>query len=217
MIKYVVWDWNGTLLDDVDGCVRVLNQLLERRALAPLTREHYRARFGFPIRPFYEALGFDVSQQAFAALADEFIAAYRSILHEVSLHNRALEVVASLAPLVRGQVVVSAMEHSLLGTMLADYGVLAHLQAHHGTENVQAGSKVQIGLAAVAALGARPEDILLVGDTAHDHELAQAIGCQCVLLSLGHQDVSRLERTGRPVLLSLDEVVALVQAADAAR
>lgn len=217
MIRYVVWDWNGTLLDDVDGSVRVLNGLLDRRGLQPVTRDDYRAQFGFPVRPFYQALGFDVSEAAFAALSSEFIATYREILAGVALHEGALEVLTQVGRLVEGQLVVSAMEHNLLGRMLIDYGVAAHLHGHHGTADLQAGSKVEIGLAAVRALGVEPDDILLVGDTTHDHEVAEAIGCRCALLAAGHQEASRLARTGRPVLHSLSDVLPLIQAAAAAR
>lgn len=217
MIRYVAWDWNGTLLDDVDGCVHVLNRMLGQRGLGSMTRDTYRERFGFPVRPFYETLGFDCSPGAFAALSEEFIAAYRGLRAEVSLHEGALDVLARLGRCVQGQLVVSAMEHSLLGLMLADYGVLPHLQTHRGTRDLQAGSKVEIGVAALSALSAAADEIVFVGDTEHDHEVAEAAGCQCVLLSQGHQNERRLRLTGRPVLSTLAGVVSWVEAQSAAR
>ena len=190
MIRYVIWDWNGTLLDDVDSCVDVLNDLLQRRGLQQVSRGYCRERFGFPVRPFYEGLGFDVSDQAFVDLSTEFIAAYKQALARVGLHQGALDVMKSLGGMLDGQLVVSAME---------------------GTSNLQAGSKVQVGVEVVQALRLDPHQVLLVGDTEHDLELAKAIGCHCVLHVGGHQTRERLQATGYPVVDDLHSVVKLVK------
>jgi phosphoglycolate phosphatase len=211
MIRHIIWDWNGTLLDDVDSCVDVLNGMLQRRGLPAVTRKYYKERFGFPVKPFYEGLGFDVSEAAFLALSNEFIAQYKSVLAGVDLHDGALDVIASLGDLLEGQVVVSAMEHSLLGTMLKDYGVMPHLRTHQGTKDLQAGSKVDVGVALVRTLDLNPREVLLIGDTAHDLELAEAIGCACALHVGGHQARERLQATGCDIVDDLQSVVTLVK------
>lgn len=210
-IRHVIWDWNGTLLDDVDGCVGVLNGLLQRRGLPHVTRDLYKQRFGFPVRPFYEGLGFDVSDVAFEALSHEFIGAYKAVLHQVQLHKDALAVIAALNNHVDGQLVVSAMEHNMLGLMLQDYGVMPLLRDHQGTTNLQAGSKVEVGVAKIRALGLAPAELLLVGDTEHDLELARALGCACVLHAGGHQTRERLALTGCPVVDELEGVLQVVR------
>ena len=54
----IIWDWNGTLLDDVDLCVEAINMLLARESLPLLTgKEEYQRVFQFPIRAYYEAVG----------------------------------------------------------------------------------------------------------------------------------------------------------------
>ena len=61
MEKRLIWDWNGTLLDDVAAAVGALNRMLVKRGARPITIEHYRRRFGFPVRPFYAELGVDLA------------------------------------------------------------------------------------------------------------------------------------------------------------
>ena len=56
--KNIVWDWNGTLLDDVAVGVDTLNEMLGRRALRLLSVEEYKDRFGFPVVEFYQKIGF---------------------------------------------------------------------------------------------------------------------------------------------------------------
>ena len=54
---HIVWDWNGTLLDDVDAGIGALNRMLADRGLPAITRDFYRARFRFPVRPLYFEIG----------------------------------------------------------------------------------------------------------------------------------------------------------------
>ena len=52
---HVIWDWNGTLVDDAWLCVEIINELLARRGLAPITPCKYSAVFGFPLRTLLPA------------------------------------------------------------------------------------------------------------------------------------------------------------------
>jgi phosphoglycolate phosphatase len=210
MIRHVVWDWNGTLLDDVDPTVFTLNSLLEERRMPLVTREEYRDRFGFPVRAFYEGLGFDFGKEDFAALSIAFIERYRARGGAMRLWSGALEVMAALEARGVGQMVVSAMERGLLGRMLAEHGVAGFLAGHHGREDLQAGSKVELGVGAVRAAGLRPEEVLVVGDTLHDQELARAIGCRVALFAGGHQSPARLSAAGAPVIERLEELPPLL-------
>lgn len=212
MIRTVVWDWNGTLLDDLDSCVATLNVLRRARALAPLSRAHYRASFGFPVRDFYEATGFDFSVCDYADLSRDFIAEYRRRAAQISIAPGAREIVAALAGRGITQVVVSAMEAGLLREMLTEHGLVGLLRGHFGTRDHGAGSKVGLGAEAMRHAAADPATALVVGDTLHDLELAQTIGCRAVLYAGGHQERSRLEKSGVPVVDSFAELEAWIDA-----
>ena len=75
--ELILWDWNGTLLDDVELCVDALNRLLEKHAYPQrYDRDQYRAIFGFPIEEYYVRAGFDFSRHSFAMLAEEYMDDY---------------------------------------------------------------------------------------------------------------------------------------------
>jgi phosphoglycolate phosphatase len=206
-IRHVIWDWNGTLLDDVDCCVDTLNGLRAARQLAPIAREEYRERFGFPVRAFYEGIGFAFADDAeFAALSHEFIAAYQTRAAQMRLTPGAHELLAALGKRGLGHVVVSAMEGRLLGQMLRTYGLHPLLAGHHGRDDLSAGSKVEHGIAAVRRMGLDPRELVVVGDTLHDHELGEAIGCPAILYAGGHQTRARLSRAGAVVVDALGDV-----------
>jgi phosphoglycolate phosphatase len=191
VVTHVVWDWNGTLLDDVTACLDALNSLLVERRLPALDRASYRARFGFPVRDFYSGLGFDFVAEDFLALSREFLARYRARLAPTGLQRGALETMADLGARGLGQVVLSAMEVGLLGTMLAEYRVRPHLADFFGLPDEQSSSKTARGVEMMRELALHPAQVVIVGDTLHDVETARAIGCRCVLFSGGHQSRDR--------------------------
>ena len=85
--KHILWDWNGTLLDDSWLCVEVLNDLLKEQGRDPISLETYRTHFNFPVIHFYEFLGFATDPVNFKAISHQFIAAYESRwLKECRLH-----------------------------------------------------------------------------------------------------------------------------------
>lgn len=213
MIKHVVWDWNGTLLDDVDGCVATINTLLRDRGMHEIGRDHYRERFGFPVRNFYIELGFDMEREDFDRVSATFIARYRERSHTMALHGGAQETLASLRARGVRQHVVSAMEERMLHEMLAHHSIAPHLHHVRGLNHVNATSKVELGVALVAELGCNSDEILFIGDTLHDHETANAMGCRCALFVGGHQTATRLERARVDLIESLADVERIIDRA----
>ncbi len=213
MVRTIIWDWNGTLLDDVEACVDTLNVLRTKRGLLPVGRDEYRASFGFPVRAFYESIGFDFSSEDFAALSRDFIAEYRSRAPAMAIAAGAREALARMAGRGIDHLVISAMEHGLLGEMLAEHRLAPLLRGHFGTRDHTAGSKVEVGVAAIHAAGHRPGSVIVIGDTLHDLELARAIGCRALLYAGGHQDRPRLEGHGVPVIGSFAELDAHLEEA----
>ena len=208
MVRTVIWDWNGTLLDDVDCCLSTLNALRLRRRMAALDREEYRRRFGFPVRAFYEEIGFDFTAEDFASLSRDFIAEYQRRAAEMSVTRHARETLLRLSARGVQHLVISAMEARLLGDMLASHDLHTLVAGHHGRPDHSAGSKVELGADVVRRLALDPRSVVVVGDTLHDHELAQAIGCPAVLYAGGHQTRERLSVAGAPVIDSLHELDA---------
>ena len=198
----MIWDWNGTLLDDVELVVDIMNGLLAPRALAPLDVPRYQEVFTFPVRDYYERLGFDFAQEPFEELAVEFMSGFIARWPEADLRVGARESIDALAAQGVGQSLLSAAESELLHDATTYFG-LAEVMSHRvGIGDHHAVSKVEEGRAHVAELTA--ERVILVGDTEHDAEVAEEIGVDCVLIEGGHMSRGRLLATGVPVLDSFE-------------
>ena len=210
MEKRLIWDWNGTLLDDVSAAVGALNRMLVKRGAQPITVEHYRRRFGFPVRPFYAELGVDLAKWDWDEICEDF---HNFVLEEPQAvradARAALELAASLG---FRQSILSALRQDKLEAALAANGFLGFFDRIFGVDNLDGASKLDRGRELMAALGPAADAPVFIGDTLHDAEVARELGGRCVLVSCGHQMPERLTAAGCPVTDTLAGAVRLAAA-----
>lgn len=202
----IVWDWNGTLVDDAWLCVDVLNALLAGLGRGPIDVAYYRQHFRFPAIEFYRHLGFEFDRAAFLDLSERFNGRYNAGRHACRLHAGSLEVLRACRELGLRQYVLSAYLQEFLEEQVAELGVGEFFAELVGNSDLLGASKLEYGRRRFRALGLDPARTLLVGDTRHDYEVAQALGFTCLLLEHGHTTRERLEPLGVPVLGGLDEL-----------
>jgi phosphoglycolate phosphatase len=205
-LKAIIWDWNGTLLDDVDYVIRCINRLLAPRHLPLMNRETYRRIFRFPVEDYYRDLGFDFSRESFQDLSAEFIAHYYRDLVIPGLHRGARELLRDLHDAGLTQYILSAMEAEPLVKNLQQHGVWEFLADVQGLDHIHATSKVEEGKLLLERIGIPAEEILSVGDTTHDLDVAEALGLDILVLSHGHQAPEQLKN---PHADPLPEIQAL--------
>lgn len=206
--KHVIWDWNGTILDDVDLCVRVINRLKAARGQAPITAERYRGVFRFPVEEYYKDVGFDFSRETFREVGREWMDGYEKEKYTCALRAGVKEALERVSSSGAGQSVLSAYSQDFLTEAVGHYGLAGYFTRLRGLDNIYAPSKVALGKALMAELGYGKGETLMVGDTEHDLETARAIGADCVLLAGGHQSRERLEKAGAVVLDGAEALLA---------
>lgn len=189
---HIVFDWNGTLLNDIDLCVEVVSELAQEQGLPPLTRERYREVFRFPIKDYYADLGFDFTRTTYEAMTEKFIARYHARAMECGLFPGTVEMLTALRDQKKGASVLSAANEGALKELLENYR-LSHFFDHiYGLDDHYAVSKVARGQLLIEKLNIEKERILMIGDTDHDVEVAEAMGIDILLLGDGHQHPDRL-------------------------
>lgn len=190
--RHIVWDWNGTLLDDLDYSIGVMNNLLQPRGLPLLDRARYHAVFDFPVRDYYYRLGFDPVADPFEKLSVEFITAYDAHRWDCPLQPGVTDLLPAVSRLGATQSILSAYRHATLCEIVDHFGLTPHFQRLIGLDNIYAHSKADLGLAWIRELALPPGEVLLVGDTLHDLEVAGHMGVDCVLVAAGHHPAARL-------------------------
>jgi phosphoglycolate phosphatase len=187
-----------------------MNELLRRHHLPPLSFARYQQVFDFPVRGYYEQLGFDFSRTPFEQVGSEFIDRYEQHRPRLRLQPGARTLLARLHARGIDQIVLSAYRHDTLEDLLAAKGVRGYFTHVAGADDHYARGKTEQGIALRDRLGLVPRTTLLIGDTVHDAEVAAAMGIDCLLLNAGHQTRARLEATGAPVFNHLADLAPLL-------
>ncbi len=198
-INTILWDWNGTLLNDTDICLLGINRLLVKRNLPELNKEKYRNIFTFPVKDYYLAAGFNFEEEPFETPAEEFILEYKSLLNKASLFEDVFDTLELFRRKGLRQFIISAMEQNALEDSVKQWGVSKFFDQICGVEDNLAFSKVHRGKDLIQRKALDPEKTLMVGDTLHDFEVAEELGIKTFLVSRGHQHHARLKKTGCPV------------------
>ena len=197
--SHVIWDWNGTLFNDVGWCVRVMDKMLAERNIRTLDNiEHYHRVFCFPIIDYYKNAGFDFTAQSFEELAEEFISHYHAEKSGgCKLHDNTEHVLKNLHDNKITQVILSASEINNLLLQISEFDISCYFDEILGLSDVYAKSKIDIGLDYISRKNV--SNALLIGDTEHDLEVANALGVDCLLISNGHQSKEKLLSLKVPV------------------
>lgn len=191
-IQYILWDWNGTLLNDVEECIKCMNGLLNKREMATLDRSRYREIFTFPVITYYERLGFDFHREPFNDLAEEFVSQYRIISADSKLHTGVLLALDYLKSKNYNQMILSAMEQEALYAQTALHKIDHFFEEIVGLQSIHASSKIESAIKLISDKKIDPEQCIMIGDTFHDYEVARTLGTGCLLVNNGHQQLEDL-------------------------
>lgn len=199
---HVLWDFNGTVYDDMEACLRSVNGMLAERGLPLLTAEAYREVFDFPVKDYYARIGFDFSREPFEVLAPLWVAAYERESVESGLFPGVWDAMTRIRSMGICQEILSATEETMLAGQLRALGLDRILDGYQGMGTIHAGGKEAL---AQSWRRMHPDaSVLFIGDTTHDAQVAKAMGADCVLFEGGHMSRRRLEACGVEIISSFD-------------
>ena len=212
MNKLVIWDWNGTLLNDVKACVDTMNMMLEKRNMQFLTTDRYKNIFTFPVQKYYESVGFDFEIDSFEELSVEYIDLYKKEALKSPLQIGAAELLEFFKSKGYSQIILSASEQKSLETQVKQRNIFEYFDTLLGLNNIHAKSKLNNALDYINNSSIETDRILLIGDTFHDYEVARAIGSECLLVNNGHQNLNQFEFDNPNIIIDdLREVPELLR------
>jgi phosphoglycolate phosphatase len=191
--KHILWDWNGTLLNDTQAALDTLNIMLRRRGAPEIEMEFYRDNFAFPVKPFYSSIGMALENEDWDKLAEEYHDIYA--VQPKSLNSRALEALSLVRDAGSRQSIISALRQDLLDAATGRYGVSGFMEHIYGVDNLDGSSKIDRARLLLSAIRRESDDeIVIIGDSLHDFEVARELGVRCVLCSQGSHAGWRLAK-----------------------
>jgi phosphoglycolate phosphatase len=208
--RHIIWDWNGTLLDDRWLCIEAIGSLLKSRGLPAIDEEKYSRIFRFPVREYYRDAGFDFTTEPFEIPAMEFIRAYDSRKKECRLQKDAVTVLELFAGMGCSQYLLSASETGVLREMTQHFGISGYFEKIQGLDNHYAHGKGDLGLEFLSSLNVPAESVVMIGDTCHDKEVADLLGVASILCTNGHFPEERLVNCGAMLVRDLHELASIL-------
>lgn len=202
--RHIIWDWNGTLLDDRWLCIDSISSLLKARNLPAIDEEKYARIFRFPVKEYYLEAGFDFTHEPFEIPAMEFIRIYNNRKMECRLQEGAINALESFKQMGCRQYLLSASETGILEEMTRHFGIDHYFDEIKGLDNHFAHGKGPLGLELLASVKADRNTIVMIGDTCHDKEVADLLGVDSILCTNGHFPASRLAGCGTRLIHNLD-------------
>lgn len=208
IVGHLVWDWNGTLLDDLAIVVESVNVGLAAYGGSPIDTDGYRSHYTRPVSLFYERLlGRPVTETEWHHINDLFHVAYFSRVNTVGL---APDAAAALDTAREGglrQSVLSMAPHDHLVGIVDRLGVAGYFDAVRGSEGNRGAEKAASLALHLDMLGTDPARVVVVGDVPDDAAAAAAVEAKAVLFDGGSHHRHDLEAVGVPVADSLIQAV----------
>jgi len=205
--RHLVWDWNGTLLDDLTVVVAASNAAFVHGGGEPIDADRHRREYRRPLVDFYSAvLGRPLAPGEFDALEDVFYRSYRAQLLSCGLAADAVEAINSWEGT---QSLLSMYHHDRLIPEVTRHGLVERLLRIDGRRDVADLPKEGLLRSHLASLELAGPDVVLIGDSVDDARAAVAVGAACVLYAGGFTHPEVLAATGHPVAHTLVEAVSL--------
>jgi len=213
-VKYshIIWDWNGTLFNDVDWCFRVINSMLSKKGIKTLRGlDDYREAFCFPIIQYYRNVGFDFDVEPFPVLAEEFMSLYHAEKSgNCQLYPNAEATLEAIKKSGITQIILSASEKKILLSQINEFDITKYFDDILGISDIYAKSKIDIGLEYLSQNIIKKA--VLIGDSVHDSEVADALGVDCILIPNGHQKREALQSCNVPMVDDISSVSSYLAA-----
>ncbi len=211
---HIVWDWNGTLLHDIDAVIEATNASFAEIGLPPLSLERYRELYRVPVPRFYERLmGRLPTPDEWAVMDGAFHRHYWALASSCALAEGAAELLTGRQGEGHTQSLCSLAPHDRLVPIVTAHGIADRFLRVDGATGPSGGGKAEQLARHLAALdGVDPRRTVVIGDAVDDATAAAHAGVHAVLYTGGSHSRTSLEAAGVPVADSLARAVELADA-----
>ncbi|MCR5350319.1 MAG: HAD-IA family hydrolase [Acholeplasmatales bacterium] len=209
-IKYLFIDFNGTLLDDRQLCLDLLNDFLTEQNKRLIDMETYKNIFGFPIKNYYIKAGLTFEKESYESMAIRFIDQYKKLSLNCKLYDDVKDTLRYLKDKDIKLIMLSASEKNNLLFQTNYYNITDYFDEILGIDDIYANSKEEIGINYIKENNIDLNECLFIGDTTHDFEVAQKMGVKPLLVLCGHQSKKILDKLNVKLINSFNDIKEII-------
>ena len=207
-MKYIIWDYNGTIVDDGHLCFEIeMKMLKDREMYADYDYDWYLHHFRFPVIEYYKDMGYDLEKEDFNDIAIEFNELYNDKFLTCPLCKGFEDKIKESIDKGYKNIIVSASQEDNLKNQCKAFGIDNYFEELIGIDNIHAGSKIDRAREWMKLANIDPNDCKYIGDSEHDKDVALALGIEdYILVANGHQAFDVLEKISDKVVKDLYDV-----------
>lgn len=198
MLTHIIWDYNGTVIDDVDASVAAVNDMLYTRGLPPTTKQEYTSTVSLPLENYYKGLG--IVDADMGKLSLEFRMYCQKHDNLCRIFDGFYETVEFTKSLGMKNILMSSLYSVFLLSETEKYKITDCFDEIIGMSDTFVGSKYENAKNYIDKNNLDPQNILFVGDLINDAQTAKALGAQCILIPNGHNSKEKCESQGVTVV-----------------
>ncbi|NUR58274.1 MAG: HAD family hydrolase [Catenulispora sp.] len=209
---HLVWDWNGTVLNDFEIILRSTNDSFGDHGVPPITADQYRTQIKMPIRAFYtDILGHAPTDEEWEAMDATFHDYYVAYERQARLSDGLPDLFRAWAGRGHSQSLLSMYHDDKLVPAVAHHGIAHHFALVQGTKQPRPARKAEHLADHLRRLRVDPATVVLIGDSPDDAAAAYSVGARVVLYAGGFAATSSLVATGAPIADTLAAAVAMIE------
>lgn len=205
----IVWDFNGTIIDDVNAAVGAVNDMLIKRSQPTIDVIRYRSEVDIPISRFYDKV-FLPGTIDFSDAIVEFDSGYDKYLSDDPVMPGALQMLCRFKSMGKHQIIVSASNIEKVTNQLSKYSLLEYFDKVLARSDYNVEDKTYLAQNYFREKEINPDTSVVIGDCVADWQMSRGLCCDCILTTNGHQSREDLEATDAVVIDNLTELLSLI-------
>lgn len=207
MVKNIFFDFNGTILNDTELCFDIESKMLEKYNLKQVSLDFYLDNFMFPVKKYYELIGFDFNKLDYHQISEEFMSEYFSRYEkETKIYDGVEDLFKELKEDGYSLYVLSATEENALKKQLQFLGILKYFNDVIGTKDNLAKGKIEFAKEFIKHSEIDVTETVMIGDTYHDFEVSEELNIKPLLMTTGHNSRKQLSKTGAQLFDNYNEL-----------
>ena len=211
--KLIVYDWNGTLIDDTWITAQCFSFVIAPWGLPPLTAETFRQAYDVPWTVMYKNMGVSdahIAQLSGHPIGENFLNDYETRINQAKLHNGTSAILQSMTDQGIDQIILSNHIEDRILEQLNRLGISKHFKTILAYKTYSAEERKTTKLDKlqqyICEKNLKPSDIIIVGDTPEEIKIAKQLGLACVSFTFGYASETRLKKESPHLLVhSMEE------------
>lgn len=200
--KHIIWDWNGTIINDANLVHMTICQMLIARNLPEISFQYLRDNFCWPLTEFYHLIGLYNEGDDFEELIDiPYHKIYDDIIKQVGKLHQDIPEILNFLYGTTTQSILSARHHNELLEDVKHLQINSYFQNVLGIEKNKSNyGKLEQGKKLLGQVNIPHTTTLMIGDSLHDFDVASKLGIDCILIAKGINSFGVLQQSGTTVL-----------------